>query len=114
MLPGNPPPLESSADSLVLRAHVAPHCPDGCEGACIPVYACRSLGQNFVTDDSVLLDIVTAANVKPGELILEVRPCPMQACGHAGTSACPVDDAYGWTVVGSTSGSASIVAWLAS
>lgn len=85
-------------------AHGVTRCPDAYEGACIAVHVRRSLGQNFVTDDSVLLDIVTAANVKPGELILEVRPCP---CRHAGTSTRPVGDAYGWPVFGSPSASAS-------
>ncbi len=33
----------------------------------------RSLGQNFLTDDSILLNIVKQSGVKPGDLVLEVR-----------------------------------------
>ena len=33
----------------------------------------RSLGQNFLTDDGILENIVTSAGVKAGDLVLEVR-----------------------------------------
>lgn len=33
----------------------------------------RSLGQNFLTDDSILIDIVRASGVQSGDLVLEVR-----------------------------------------
>lgn len=49
-------------------------------------HACRSLGQNFVTDDSVLLDIAAAAAVSPGDIVLEVRPSIL----HAHVPACGV------------------------
>ncbi|GIL52847.1 hypothetical protein Vafri_8614 [Volvox africanus] len=38
------------------------------------IKAKRSLGQNFLTDDGVLQDIVVAAGVGPGDLVLEVGP----------------------------------------
>lgn len=34
----------------------------------------KSLGQHFVTDDNVLANIVHAANVRPGDRVLEVGP----------------------------------------
>ena len=33
----------------------------------------RSLGQNFLTDDGILENIVSSAGVLPGDLVLEVR-----------------------------------------
>ncbi|GFR49016.1 hypothetical protein Agub_g11037 [Astrephomene gubernaculifera] len=38
------------------------------------IKAKKSLGQNFLTDDGVLRDIVAAAGVAPGDLVLEVGP----------------------------------------
>ncbi|MEW5307660.1 MAG: hypothetical protein WDW36_010038 [Sanguina aurantia] len=38
------------------------------------IKAKKSLGQNFLTDDSILIDIVRAAGVQPGDLVLEVGP----------------------------------------
>ncbi|KXZ54550.1 hypothetical protein GPECTOR_4g615 [Gonium pectorale] len=38
------------------------------------IKAKKSLGQNFLTDDSILRDIVAAAGVGPGDLVLEVGP----------------------------------------
>ncbi|GIL83214.1 hypothetical protein Vretimale_11273 [Volvox reticuliferus] len=38
------------------------------------IKAKKSLGQNFLTDDGVLQDIVVAAGVGPGDLVLEVGP----------------------------------------
>ncbi len=35
---------------------------------------CRSLGQNFMLDDKVLAGIVAAADVQPGDLVLEIGP----------------------------------------
>lgn len=35
---------------------------------------CRSLGQNFCTDDNILSDIVTAARVTPADAVIEVGP----------------------------------------
>lgn len=35
---------------------------------------CRSLGQNFCTDDGVLSDIVTAARVTTADVVIEVGP----------------------------------------
>lgn len=34
----------------------------------------RSLGQNFLTDESILASIVAAANVAAGDVVLEVGP----------------------------------------
>lgn len=34
----------------------------------------RSLGQNFLTDDSILADIVAASRISQGDLVLEVGP----------------------------------------
>ena len=58
--------------------------------ACTRACARRSLGQNFVTDDSVLRDIAAAAAVEPGDLVLEVRSLaasapiypPSYLCAH--------------------------------
>lgn len=36
--------------------------------------ACRSLGQNFLTDDVILADIVAASGVRSGDLVIEVGP----------------------------------------
>ena len=33
----------------------------------------RSLGQNFLTDDGILENIVSSAGVKHGDMVLEVR-----------------------------------------
>jgi len=33
----------------------------------------RSLGQNFLTDDGILENIVASSGVRPGDLVLEVR-----------------------------------------
>ncbi|KAG2490681.1 hypothetical protein HYH03_010848 [Edaphochlamys debaryana] len=38
------------------------------------IRAKKSLGQNFMTDDSILRDLVVAAGVGPGDLVLEVGP----------------------------------------
>eukprot|EP00882_Tetradesmus_deserticola_P015300 GHRQ01016297.1.p2 GENE.GHRQ01016297.1~~GHRQ01016297.1.p2 ORF type:complete len:118 (+),score=13.97 GHRQ01016297.1:552-905(+) len=35
---------------------------------------CRSLGQNFCTDDTILSDIVTAARVTASDVVVEVGP----------------------------------------
>lgn len=35
---------------------------------------CRSLGQNFCTDDHILANIVTAARVAAGDAVIEVGP----------------------------------------
>lgn len=35
---------------------------------------CRSLGQNFCTDDSILSNIVAAARVAAGDAVIEVGP----------------------------------------
>ncbi|GAX84853.1 hypothetical protein CEUSTIGMA_g12274.t1 [Chlamydomonas eustigma] len=34
----------------------------------------KSLGQNFLTDDNILKDIVSASGVQPGDLVLEIGP----------------------------------------
>lgn len=36
--------------------------------------SCRSLGQNFCTDDRILANIVAAARVAPGDAVIEVGP----------------------------------------
>ena len=38
------------------------------------IVACRSLGQNFCTDDSILSNIVRAAGVTADDLVMEVGP----------------------------------------
>jgi 16S rRNA (adenine1518-N6/adenine1519-N6)-dimethyltransferase len=35
---------------------------------------CRSLGQNFLTDDTILADIVAASRITSNDLVLEVGP----------------------------------------
>lgn len=35
---------------------------------------CRSLGQNFCTDDNILSDIVTAARLTAADAVIEVGP----------------------------------------
>lgn len=36
--------------------------------------ACRSLGQNFCTDDRILANIVAAARVSAGDAVIEIGP----------------------------------------
>lgn len=54
------PPIEATIDK---GAHLPAHC--------IPR---RSLGQNFLTDDVILADIVSASGIKSGDLVIEVGP----------------------------------------
>lgn len=46
-----------------------------------PIKSCRSLGQNFMLDDGVLADIVDAAGVGPGDLVLEIGPGASREAG---------------------------------
>ena len=51
----------------------------------------RSLGQNFMLDDSVLAAIVEAAGIEPGDLVLEIGPGGCWA-GLKGVSGGCIDD----------------------
>ncbi len=52
-----------------------------------PCACCRSLGQNFLVDDSILQAVTQAAGIKPGDLVLEVR-LPAQEHGMQAHMAC--------------------------
>lgn len=47
-----------------------------CWSSCITtgLPACRSLGQNFCTDDRILANIVAAARVSAGDAVIEIGP----------------------------------------
>ncbi len=61
-----------------VHAHLHSTSTSLCQGPnCMGLIACarRSLGQNFLTDDAILRDIVAAAGVRPGDWVIEVRCC---------------------------------------